>query len=70
MAQPPAGYTLQEGRYFTVKGAGPATWDGAAIAPTVTDVAPPAGYTAQDGAYFTDDGQGPYAWDGITMTLL
>jgi hypothetical protein len=70
MAKPPAGYTLQEGRYFTPKGAGPTAWDGAAINPVATDVAPPAGYTAQDGAYFTDDGQGPYVWDGATMTLL
>ena len=69
MAKPPAGYTLQEGWYFTPKGAGGAVWDGATMTP-VTDVAPPAGYTFQDGAYFTDDGQGPYVWDGATMTLL
>jgi hypothetical protein len=70
MAKPPDGYHLAEGGYFTPKGAGPTAWDGAAITPTVTDVAPPAGYHAQDGAYFTDDGQGPYAWDGAVMTLL
>ncbi len=70
MAKPPAGYTLQEGSYFTEKGAGTAAWDGAAIAPSVTDVAPPAGYTLQDGAYFTADGEGPYAWDGAVMTLI
>ncbi len=70
MAKPPAGYTLQEGSYFTPKGAGGATWDGAAVVPTVSDASPPAGYTLQDGAYFTADGQGPYAWDGSTMQLL
>ena len=70
MAKPPAGYHLQEGSYFTPKGASAGAWDGTTMSNTVTDVAPPAGYHAQDGAYFTADGQGPYAWDGTTMTLL
>ncbi len=70
MAKPPAGYTLQEGSYFTTKGAGGASWDGLAVTPPLTNNAPPSGYTLQDGYYFTDDGQGPYAWDGTTMTLI
>lgn len=70
MAQPPAGYQIGEGAYFTPKGAGPAAWDGASLVPTVADNPTPAGYHLEDGAYFTNDGQGPYAWDGTTMTLL
>lgn len=70
MAKPPDGYSIQEGAYFTPKGAGPAVWGGASIAPGTADTQPPAGYHADDGAYFTDDGQGPYAWDGVTMKLI
>jgi hypothetical protein len=70
MAKPPAGYTLQEGLYFTTKGAGGGSWDGSAVSPSLSDIKPPAGYTFQDGAYFTDDGQGPYTWDGSVMTLI
>ena len=70
MAQPPAGYTLQDGAYFTPKGAGPVAWDGTSMTPAVSDTAPPAGYTFQAGGYFTTDGQGPYRWDGTSMTLI
>lgn len=70
MAYPPANYIYVEGGYFTPKGAGPAAWDGSAMAPTLTDVAPPAGYSLLAGGYFTADGQGPYRWDGSAMALI
>lgn len=70
MAKPPAGYSIQQGRFFSPKGAGGAVRDPLRSTATISDNVPPSGYSFQDGAYFTDDGQGPYSWDGATMTLL